>query len=87
MHLPREVLKAEAEIIEIKREMERPVSKIDPVRIALANARPDGSHCTQKACVFPALLEGLCRQHYVDAHAERSLNPSPHDTNLRRHLI
>lgn len=39
----------------------------------LAAARPDGSTCTVKACPFPSLLDGKCRQHYQDSVATYSV--------------
>ena len=42
----------------------------------LANAKADGSRCIQKACPFPAVLNGECRQHAQDRHAPSSLLPS-----------
>lgn len=49
----------------------------------LANARPDGSRCTNRACAFPAVLEGKCRQHAMDAHATGSLLGSSLITGLK----
>lgn len=44
--------------------------------IALANAKADGTRCSVKACVFPAVLNGECRSHAVDRHLQNSLMPS-----------
>jgi hypothetical protein len=42
-----------------------------------ASARPTGERCQGgRACPFPAVLEGLCRQHYVDAHSQYSVSGS-----------
>jgi len=43
----------------------------------LAAARPDGSRCTAKACPYPALVNGLCRGHFLDSRSESSLHGSP----------
>jgi hypothetical protein len=42
----------------------------------IRQARTDGSKCFQKACIFPAVLNGECRQHAQDRRAELSLLPS-----------
>jgi hypothetical protein len=38
---------------------------------AVASAR-----CATRGCPFPALFDNLCRGHFLDAHADRSLMPS-----------
>ena len=38
--------------------------------------------CREKACPWPVHTNGFCRQHAVDAMAERSLVPSPTWTGL-----
>ena len=63
---------------EEERAFREKLARAEEVRFqkALANARADGSRCIEKACAFPAVLEGKCRQHAMDAHAEMSLIPS-----------
>lgn len=45
---------------------------------AIVNANPDGSVCSVKACPFPAMIDGICRQHFIDSRSGYSLNPSSH---------
>ena len=63
---------------EEERAFREKLARAEEVRFqkALANARADGSRCIEKACASPAVLEGKCRQHAMDAHAEMSLIPS-----------
>ena len=42
----------------------------------IQEARPTGEHCCQKACPFPAVLDGECRQHAMDRVAQVSAIPS-----------
>jgi hypothetical protein len=42
----------------------------------VASAKPTGTVCNQKACPFPAVLNGECRRHALDRHAEASAIPS-----------
>lgn len=35
-------------------------------QMLLLNAKPDGMKCSTKACPFPSLLQGRCRQHYLE---------------------
>jgi transposase-like protein len=39
----------------------------------LANAKPDGSHCIEKACPYEALVDGRCRRHFIDSRSDSSL--------------
>lgn len=44
------------------------------MRVIMANPRPSGERCTGgKNCPFPALFGKFCRQHFRDAHMERSV--------------
>jgi hypothetical protein len=40
-----------------------------------ASSKPISVQCTQRACPWPLLRDGLCRQHALDAVAERSTMP------------
>jgi hypothetical protein len=81
--LPKDAV--EARKLRLERELQStekdqgPIIHIDLVRQALREAQPDGSICIVKACPFPALVAGRCRQHYIDLHAAYSLNPCTHD--------
>jgi hypothetical protein len=55
-------------------------AKVEAMRFGkrLSEAKPDGSRCLQKGCVFPAVLDGECRAHAQDRRAESSVMPSIH---------
>jgi hypothetical protein len=38
--------------------------------------KPVSARCSQRACAFPAVKDGLCRGHFIDAQAEYSMLPS-----------
>ena len=42
----------------------------------LAQATPTGERCSHKACPYPAVLEGECRQHAADGMQSSSVLPS-----------
>jgi hypothetical protein len=46
------------------------------LRRRLTEARPTGEACRHKACPFPAVLEGDCRQHAMDRAESSSTLPS-----------
>lgn len=55
-----------------------PPPKVDKIHDALANAKPDGSKCVERACPFLAINQGRCRNHLIDLHSEYSATPSTH---------
>jgi hypothetical protein len=76
--LPLTVLKARAELQATALELRRALPTVNLLRRAILAANPDGSKCSVKACAFPALVNGKCRQHFADMHLAYSLNPSTH---------
>jgi hypothetical protein len=46
------------------------------LRRRLTEALPTGEPCRHKACPFPAVLEGECRQHAMDRTESHSTLPS-----------
>jgi hypothetical protein len=74
--LPKQVIDDHQTEEEVKqREM---AAKVEAFRFQkrLNEARADGSRCSVKACPFPAVLDGECRSHAIDRHAQVSLMPS-----------
>jgi hypothetical protein len=47
----------------------------------LDTAEPDGGKCIQKACPFPSVINGECRQHAMDRRAHLSLMCSTMNPN------
>lgn len=38
----------------------------------LSNAKPDGTRCSVKGCVFPSFITGKCRPHYNESKMTHS---------------
>lgn len=53
-------------------------SKPAPAAVKTANVRTAtaSARCSQKACAFPAVKDGLCRGHLADLDSESSVMPS-----------
>jgi hypothetical protein len=62
---------------ELEAQMEAEKSAAAILLRRLSHARPTGGRCTSKACPFPAVLDGQCRQHAMDRAQIASLIPSP----------
>jgi hypothetical protein len=64
------------EIEEAQQRQEDARVEAQRVHLLLLNAKPDGSKCKVKSCLFPAMVEGFCRHCFRGSLADRSLLPS-----------
>jgi DNA-binding CsgD family transcriptional regulator len=64
------------EIEEARQRQEDARVEAQRVHLLLLNAKPDGSKCKVKSCLFPAMVEGFCRHCFRGSLADRSLLPS-----------
>jgi hypothetical protein len=49
---------------------------------AAAEAEALASRCGVRGCVFPSVVDGLCRTHFMDSRAEKSVLPSTTGTAI-----
>lgn len=51
-------------------------AELSGARELLRVAQPDGTKCQERACPFLALVEGRCRQHYLERFTTHSMTGS-----------
>ena len=71
-HLPKATETEDDRIMREGEAAQRYLAKLD-LEMRLHNAKPTGERCCTKACVFPAVIDGVCRRCFLEARMDYSL--------------